>query len=420
MYNFCPYFTNDGSVGLFSPDADDVYHSTYGALTEAYEKFIIPADFENFFKNNFQIKILDLCFGIGYNTKSFLNFFLNFLSKEKSNLLNKKQKIFLDKNTYNSTIYSDNIKYNDKIFTDNKRYKIFIRAVDKDKILMNLSSFIVTGKNNLKNNKLSFNQEKINRILSNQTKEKFKLRKEVNLILFQKMAEKAEKEGEALIDKEAEQILYSDRYKKYFDNRMKRFLRHYKNVNGITDPLLRLNVFLHNIYYLHISKRHKNACKYLKLFDFDFSFENSDARWVVKNDNNLYNFIFLDAFTPSKCPCLWTVDFFKLLFNHLDYNGMILTYSNSAAVRNAFIQAGFYVGKNFLDGKSNGTIAVKNKSLIKNGLSEFDLGLLKSKAGIFYRDKNLNASNEDIIAAHNAEAENSELMSSSQYIKKFR
>ena len=73
MYKLYPYFTNDGSVGLFSPEADDIYHSTYGALTEAYEKFVLPANVKYFLKNNSQIKILDICYGIGYNTKSFLN-----------------------------------------------------------------------------------------------------------------------------------------------------------------------------------------------------------------------------------------------------------------------------------------------------------------------------------------------------------
>ena len=80
MYELYPYFTNDGSVGLFSPDADDIYHSTYGALSEAYEKFILPAKFDEYFKNNNEIKILDICFGIGYNTKSFLNYFFEKIS----------------------------------------------------------------------------------------------------------------------------------------------------------------------------------------------------------------------------------------------------------------------------------------------------------------------------------------------------
>ena len=84
MYKLYPYFTNDGSVGLFSPDADDIYHSTYGALTEAYEKFILPAEFEKYFAKHDEIKILDICFGIGYNTKSFLNYFLEKILPEKT------------------------------------------------------------------------------------------------------------------------------------------------------------------------------------------------------------------------------------------------------------------------------------------------------------------------------------------------
>ena len=98
---------------------------------------------------------------------------------------------------------------------------------------------------------------------------------------------------------------------------------------------------------------------------------------------------------------------------------MILTYSNSAAVRNALINAGFYVGKtfNYSLKKFTGTVAVKNKSLIKYPLSEFDLGLLKTRAGIFYRDENLTAQNEAIIVARNLEVKNSTRQSSSEYKK---
>ena len=78
MYELHAYFTNDGSIGLFSPEANDIYHSTYGALTEAYEKFILPSEFEKFFQKNSEIKILDICFGIGYNSKSFINNLLIF------------------------------------------------------------------------------------------------------------------------------------------------------------------------------------------------------------------------------------------------------------------------------------------------------------------------------------------------------
>ena len=116
------------------------------------------------------------------------------------------------------------------------------------------------------------------------------------------------------------------------------------------------------------------------------------------------------------------MEFFKLLHEHLDENGMILTYSNSAAVRNALINAGFYVGKtfNYSLKKFTGTVAVKNKSLIKHDLSEYDLGLIKTRAGIFYRDENLTGLNEEILASHRKEVENSNLISSSKYIKEYK
>ena len=43
MAEFEAKFTEDGSVGLYSKDVDDIYHSSFGALSEAYEKFIFPS-----------------------------------------------------------------------------------------------------------------------------------------------------------------------------------------------------------------------------------------------------------------------------------------------------------------------------------------------------------------------------------------
>lgn len=394
MYLLYPYFTNDGSVGLFSPEADDIYHSTYGALTEAYEKFILPANFLDYFKEKSEIKILDICYGIGYNTKSFLDYFL--------------------KNIYTDKIDTNNNKYIDKSYTNNKKYKIFVHAVDYDKILSNLSPFFLANKINIKNNKLNFENEKIEKMLSLQKRENYKLKKEVSIILLEKLKNE--------INKDAEYILSLKNYRPFFDKRMialYKFLK-YEGINNT--HLSGIISFLHNIYYNHISNSYKNAMKALNLIDFDFKLTNDDARRVVLSDDNIYNYIFLDAFTPAKCPCLWTLEFFKLLYNHLDSEGMVLTYSNSAAIRNAFVNAGFYVGKIFSETaqKFTGTVAVKNKSLIKNELSEFDLGLMKSKAGIFYRDENLNALNEAIINRHSKDVESSTLVSSSKFIKNFR
>ena len=438
MANFNPYITNDGSVGLYSQDYDDVYHSTYGALTEAYEKFILPANFKKYFQKNNEIKILDLCFGIGYNTKSFLNFLI-----ENKNI---------------DTIDTDNIICNDTIHDDNTilppifkggvsgadggfcgthqpyKLKIYIHAIEKDKNLVQLSPFIKTEIKNSHKNSLPFKNEKISKMLSEKIEPKYKLNPQINYLLLEKMKH--------IIDDDINNILYDKKYAQYFDRAIIDINSHKNIPNDILYPLRFLNAFLHNIYYRYISTCNKKALKTLKMLDFNFKVSTDDARVVLKNDILKYNFVFLDAFTPTKCPSLWSVDFFRLLYEHLEDNGMILTYSNSAQVRHAMLEAGFDIYKNVIDGKSQGTIAVKNSFLphpcpLTSGegasvnelvnftptgegskiepLSKYDLGLLKTKAGIIYRDENLNLSNEEIIARHDIEFKNSNLMSASKY-----
>ncbi|MBQ9245833.1 hypothetical protein IJ182_06160 [bacterium] len=65
--------TEDKSVGLYSNNVSDIFHSKTGALKEAKEKFIMPIK-ESGIEFCHEINILDICYGIGYNTKSFLEF----------------------------------------------------------------------------------------------------------------------------------------------------------------------------------------------------------------------------------------------------------------------------------------------------------------------------------------------------------
>lgn len=408
MYKLYPYYTNDGTIGLFSPKADDIYHSTFGALTEAYEKFILPSNIKDFLKNNNEIKILDICFGIGYNTKSFLNNLLEII--------------------YNDTIYTNNINRqinNDEIYTNNQKLKVFIHAIDNDKNLINLSPFFKRFEKNIgklnSKNKIIYEQEKIRKLSSNIAKPKFQLKEEVNILLLLQLLK--------YIDEETLAILNDKNYAVYFDKNNIALYSFLAKERGIISPRMNKTSFLHNIYYKYLSKGYKKALNALELIDFNFERDVNDARVAIKNDLNKYNFIFLDAFTPTKCPCLWTVDFFKLLYEHLDENGMILTYSNSALVRNSFLNAGFDVKKIFSksQNKFTGTIAFKhtsqkvgfNNDLIYD-LSEYDLGLMKTRAGIFYRDENLTLDNEAIISNHKIEVENSPLISSSKFIKSYK
>lgn len=455
MYEIYPYFTNDGSVGLFNPEVQDIYHSTYGALSEAYEKFILPAELNEFFKSHNQIKILDICFGIGYNSKSFLNFLIekSFLISHIASIDTNNTNKTKFNNCYNDKLYANNISKNkpkkfsneliysnnisevslshhktqtnetihsnksDKIFEP----KVYIKALDTDKNLFCLSPFIRQGTENDKKhyNKLNFSYEKVSKLLDGKFEEKYRLNPAVNLLLFKYISQYL---PDFFTNPDLNRILSDKKYSPFFDKEMIALFKTFKYKRCKYTTLKRLLSFLHNIYYNHLSKRYKNGLNSLMLDDFIFEPIIGDARLSLKEDTQLYNYVFLDAFTPAKCPSLWSREFFKLLFEHLEDDGMILTYSNSAAIRNAMLNAGFHVGKiyNKASDKFTGTIAVKNKSLIKFELSEYDLGLINSKAGIFYRDENLTASNDEIIARHEIEVKNSSLISSSRYIKSFR
>lgn len=66
--NFYPIITDDGSISLYNFEINDIYHSNIGAYTEALQKFVIPSGLKNFVKDNNTIKILDVCYGLGYNS----------------------------------------------------------------------------------------------------------------------------------------------------------------------------------------------------------------------------------------------------------------------------------------------------------------------------------------------------------------
>lgn len=73
MQNIEIFKTQDGSIGLYDKELDEIFHSRTGAKKEAFEKFIEPS----FVVKKPGLKILDICYGIGYNTKCALKNFLD-------------------------------------------------------------------------------------------------------------------------------------------------------------------------------------------------------------------------------------------------------------------------------------------------------------------------------------------------------
>ena len=430
MKDFKPYLTNDGTIGLYNEEFDDIYHSATGALTEAYEKFIYPIDFANLLKKD-KINVLDICYGIGYNSKSFLNYIFENFSKKNLNKNSSIETIYTNNNktnnySYIEKIHSNNISeksknhyaYTDMIYPNNIFSKISVTAIDNDKILSFLSPFIKTDIKNFYNKNLEFKYEKIEKYINagKKNKSKLKINKLINFLIYQKIAQNY---PEIYQNTDIISILGKKEYSPIFDKDIMGVFKRDKYKTGNKSLKKSKLPFLHNIYYQHVSNEYKKRLKAYNLQDINFNLQIDDARQIIKKDNNLYNLIFLDAFTPTKCPCLWSLEFFTQLYNHLEDDGMILTYVRSASVRNAMINAGFYIGEiyNERENKFTGTVATKNNELIKYKLTEYDLGLLKTTAGIFYRDENLTDLNETIIERRNIEVKNSNIMSSSKYNK---
>lgn len=340
-------FTNDKSVGLYNFDVDDIYHSSYGAKKEAFEKFIAPLNFAQNFSHKKEIKVLDICYGIGYNTKAFL---------ETTRRLDFKGKLEID-------------------------------ILEYDKNLVSLSPFVKDGF--------------------------YRTSPEISYMLSESLFEVYSSNEEFL------EILNNYQNKVFIETNYYQMAKKMREWGYTNIPLSQKNAFLHNIYYQCISQRIKKPHKTLRIKNISIKPHIMDARKAIFNLCETYNIVFLDAFTPLKLPTLWSLDFFIAIKNLLDEDSIIVTYSNSAAVRHAMLDAGFYVGKTFdKNGRACGTVATKNISFIKNKLDEYDLGLIKTNAGVYFRDPNLNLTAEAILEEFNSRKKNLNLESSSSYIKK--
>ena len=336
--------TQDGSLGLYNNEFNDVYHSKFGAYTESIEKFITPSNLAEFAQNNDNIRILDICYGIGYNTKSAIQ----------------------------------------SVIKANKDVNLSIDAIEPDQELVFFSA--LTGSSTYEDDiNLKIGYEIIKQ------RDKFTLE----------------------IDKDfLEQ--FGQYCHPYAADKFIELFYTYTNT-----PISDLFALLHNIYYHSISNSYKKPSNAFKYNNISLNWYFEDARKTVQALKGQYDFIFLDAFTPSIMPSLWSYEFFTELYRLISPSGMFVTYSSAAPVRSALINAGFNIGK-IIDthGKSIGTTAAKDSNLIRLPLSDEEKGLLETKAGICYKDKGLNLSDECILENYRLEKLNSKRASSSSYMRK--
>ena len=471
MRDFEFYYTKDGSVGLYSYADDDVYHSKFGAITEAWEKFILPSNIEKRLSEQNGLKVLDVCYGIGYNTKALMSSIINYREKnyKKKSILKKifeKIKNKFKKNNLsiinnNETIDTNKIKLKKEILsepieTNLNDKNLFIETLIKidcleiNKELVKISPFLKTvitpqeifsriipnifdcfesyWKIRKFLNKISFlflpkNTRKIKELLDlkfnndyDEVDNEYRIHKFVNYILVNKLSEQYKNE---YFDNELNKLLQNKKNKRFYESVLINYAKFMQNSRYNLLSRTDLNANLHNIYYDHLSRRYKNASfkEAEKLFNINFHVD--DARKAILNINEQYDLIFLDAFTFSKAPELWSVEFMAELYRRLSPTGVLMTYSNSALVRNTFIENNFYIGK-IICPKTNkciGTIATKEKNLIEHPLSNYEVGLCSTRAGIPYRDPSLNATKEQILKQREIAFKTSDLMTSSQYMR---
>ncbi|PMB27647.1 tRNA (5-methylaminomethyl-2-thiouridine)(34)-methyltransferase MnmD [Fischerella thermalis] len=70
--NFTPELTADGSFTFFSQEFGEAFHSHYGARQESFLKFVEPTQLALKAKYKSILRLLDVCYGLGYNTAAAL------------------------------------------------------------------------------------------------------------------------------------------------------------------------------------------------------------------------------------------------------------------------------------------------------------------------------------------------------------
>ena len=73
--------TEDGSLTLRDPETGEHFHNRAGAYTEALEHYIQPANLIPIIQKTGQLRLLDACFGLGYNTFVALAHLLSFFQQ---------------------------------------------------------------------------------------------------------------------------------------------------------------------------------------------------------------------------------------------------------------------------------------------------------------------------------------------------
>jgi len=147
-----------------------------------------------------------------------------------------------------------------------------------------------------------------------------------------------------------------------------------------------------------------------------------DARQRVQplvESNFQADVIFLDPFSPPRCPQLWTVDFLALVARCLHPQGILATYSCAAAVRSALQLAGLRIGSIHFPGRRWPSTLATFGDLDLPPLSQQEQEHLATRAAVPYRDPTLQASAKAIQQRRTEEQATSSLHPTGRWRKRW-
>ncbi len=147
-----------------------------------------------------------------------------------------------------------------------------------------------------------------------------------------------------------------------------------------------------------------------------------DARTTIqqlRQSNFQADAIFLDPFSPPRCPQLWTVEFIQQLASCCAPDGRLATYSCAAAVRSALIATGFKIGPTLqVGGRQPGTVASFSAADLPE-LSKRSQEHLQTRAAVPYRDPQLCDPAHIILHRRQIEQQASSLEPTSRFSKRW-
>lgn len=130
--------------------------------------------------------------------------------------------------------------------------------------------------------------------------------------------------------------------------------------------------------------------------------------------------VFLDPFSPSVCPELWTVEFLRAVAERMRPQGYLATYSCAASVRAALQEAGLHIGSTPPLGRPwPGTVASPQGRDLPP-LSDMEWEHLKTLAAVPYRDPTLQEERSQIRLRRQQEQQRSPLEPTSVWKRRWQ